>query len=96
MIKCTLTPNGGGITGFLKILEKHAERKAKLYDGINTNMPIDTALRYATEELGEIATAISRDRYHSALDECIDLAHCAFLVYQAIEKNKGIIRNGEM
>jgi NTP pyrophosphatase (non-canonical NTP hydrolase) len=74
------------IKDFLKILEIHSNRKAKLYDGINNDMPVDTALRYAIEELGEVATAISRDRYHSALDECVDLAHCAFLIYQAISK----------
>lgn len=77
---------------FLELLKIHAERKAKLYDGINTNMPVDTALRYATEELGEVATAISRDRYHSAMDECIDLAHCAFLIYKSISEQKGINR----
>lgn len=77
---------------FLKALQLHAERKAKLYDGINTNIPIDTALRYATEELGEVATAISRDRYHSAMDECIDLAHCAFLIFKSISEQKGIER----
>jgi NTP pyrophosphatase (non-canonical NTP hydrolase) len=81
------------IKDFLKILEILSDRKAKLYDGIDNDMTIDTALRHATEELGEIATAITRDRYHSALDECIDLAHCAFLIYQAISKEKGIKRN---
>lgn len=69
---------------FLTILKKHAKIKEKLYDGIDTNMSIDTALRYAIEEIGEIATAISRNRYNSAADECIDLAHCAFLIYKAI------------
>jgi NTP pyrophosphatase (non-canonical NTP hydrolase) len=77
---------------FLKSLKLHAKRKSKLYDGVNTNMPIDTALRYAAEELGEVATAISRDRYHSALDECVDLAHCAFLIYKSISEQKGIER----
>ena len=73
---------------FLKRLYIHAQRKAKLYDGIDRDMPIDTALRYATEELGEVATAISRDRYNSAMDECIDLAHCAFLIYKSISEKK--------
>lgn len=77
---------------FLQALKLHAQRKAKLYDGIDRDMPIDTALRYATEELGEVATAISRDRYHSAMDECIDLAHCAFLIFKAISEQKGIER----
>lgn len=74
---------------FLKVLKDHAVRKAKLYDGVDTDMPVDTALRYAVEELGEIATAISRNRYQSAVDECIDLAHCAFLIYVSIENSKG-------
>lgn len=77
---------------FLDALKRHAERKAELYDGVNKNMPIDTALRYATEELGEVATAITRERYQSASDECIDLAHCAFLIYKSISENKGINR----
>lgn len=76
------------LTHFLKILETHAQRKAKLYDGIDTDMPIDTALRYAIEELGEVATALSRDRFHSAMDECVDLAHCSYLIYQALEKRE--------
>ncbi len=78
------------LINFLKRLYIHAQRKAKLYDGINTDMPIDTAIRYTIEELGEVAAEISRDRYSSALDECIDLAHCAFLIYKSIkDKNLG-------
>jgi hypothetical protein len=80
------------LKSFLRVLEVHTGNKAKLYDGINANMPVDTALRYAIEELGEVATAINRDRFLSALDECIDLAHCAFLIYQAICKQKEIER----
>jgi|WetSurMetagenome_2_1015567.scaffolds.fasta_scaffold612527_2 hypothetical protein len=74
---------------FISRLREHAIKKAKLYDGIDTNMPIDTALRYTIEELGEVATAVTRDRFHSAMDECIDLAHCSFLTYKSIsEKEK--------
>lgn len=71
---------------FLQRLGKHTRRKALLYDGINNNMSVDAALRYATEELGEVATAITRDRYNSAKDECIDLAHCAILIYLALKR----------
>ncbi len=73
------------VNKFVKRLRRHAKRKAKLYDGIDRDMPIDTALRYANEELGEIATAITRDRWNSAKDECIDLAHCAMLISFAID-----------
>lgn len=72
---------------FLNKLRKHTVRKAQLYDGVNKDMSVDTALRYAIEELGEVATSITRDRHQSILDECIDLAHCAFLIYKS-EKNK--------
>ena len=70
---------------FLRKLQNHAEVKAKLYDGVDTDMPIDTALRYATEELGEVATAISRNRLNSVKDECIDLAHCAMLIFLSVD-----------
>lgn len=70
---------------FLIRLYRHTIRKDNLYDG-NSNMSIDEALRYATEELGEVATSITRERYSTTLDECIDLAHCAFLIYRAVVK----------
>lgn len=71
---------------FCKKLIGHAKRKAKLYDGINNNMPIDTALRYLIEEVGEVATEISRDRLSAAINETIDVAYCAMLVCFAIQK----------
>jgi NTP pyrophosphatase (non-canonical NTP hydrolase) len=80
------------IENFLERLKLHTERKAKLYDGFNQDIVVDRALRYAIEELGEIATAITRQRYNSAMDECIDLAHCAFLLYKAISTNKEDIK----
>lgn len=71
---------------FLEKLKGHIERKTKLYDGINANMPIDTALRHLVEEVGEVATEISRDRLSTAVNETIDVAHCAILVCMAIQK----------
>jgi len=78
---------------FLERLKEHGKEKAKLYDGIDVDMPVDTALRYAIEELGEIATAVSRDRFNSAMDECIDLAHCAFLIFKSIYERR---RDGKL
>lgn len=74
------------IRDFVEKLVIHAERKAILYDGVGNDMPVDTALRYAIEEIGEVATDISRDRIQGAKDECIDLAHCAMLIYFALER----------
>lgn len=76
------------LESFLYRLWRHAEQKEKLYDGIDVDMPIDVALRYTIEELGEIATEISRNRYSSAMDECFDLAHCSFLIFKAIYTKK--------
>ena len=76
------------LDSFLLNLEFQSQRKAKLYDGINRDMSVDTALRYLVEELGEVSQEITRDRLQSAMDECIDLAHCVFLLYLAIWKLK--------
>lgn len=77
---------------FLSILNAHAHEKAKLYDGMSfkerenqTSDPVDFGLRLATEELGEIASAITRNRYNLAQCECIDLAHTAFLLWLALD-----------
>jgi NTP pyrophosphatase (non-canonical NTP hydrolase) len=80
------------IKRFLSLLELHTERKAKLYDGFNTNMTPNDALRYAIEELGEVASDITRYRYSSARDECIDLAHCVLLIYLCIFDAKDEIK----
>lgn len=67
-------------------LYRHAILKAKLFDGIHANMSVEAALRRATEELGEVAAAITRHRYNSVKDECIDLAHCAMLIVFAVNR----------
>jgi NTP pyrophosphatase (non-canonical NTP hydrolase) len=73
---------------FLGNLERQAYRKEKLYDGTSRDLSVDVALRFVVEELGEVSQEITRDRYQSALDECVDLAHTVFLLYQAISKLK--------
>lgn len=67
---------------FLDRVRKQTERKAELYDGVNKGMTLDRALTVAAEELGEVASAITRERIHSIKDESIDLAHCALLIYK--------------
>jgi len=69
---------------FIQLLKSQALRKAKAYDGSNRILPVDVTLRFAIEELGEISTAITRDRYLQAWYECLDLAHCAFLIWIAL------------
>ena len=72
---------------FLEWLERHAKLKADAYDGMNAQelLTSDISLRYATEELGEVSTAMTRARWNQALGECIDLAHSAFLIYASIK-----------
>ena len=72
----------------LTVLETHAERKKELYDGGNRDFPLDKVLRFATEELGEVAAAVTRKRTALAIDECIDLAHCAYLIYQTLKQQE--------
>lgn len=76
------------IDDFLKKLKAHTERKKSLYDGSNRTLPIDFCLRLAIEELGEIAGAITRSRTTLAEYECIDLAHCAYLIYQTLQRSE--------
>lgn len=75
-------------TQFADQFLRHAQRKEMLYDGINATHTPDQALRLLVEEIGEVASAITRERWSAALDECIDVAHCALLVAQAIEREK--------
>ena len=66
---------------FMGKLDRHARRKAVLYDGINVSLTPQEALIFATEELGEVAGALTRERWELAMAECLDVAHCAFLIY---------------
>lgn len=79
------------IKDFLEGLEYRAIRKEKMYDGSGRDFDIDTALRFATEELGEIASAITRHRFLLAQDECIDLAHSAMLLWVSLEEKNANI-----
>lgn len=75
---------------FLDDVLRHAKQKAKLYDGAdvagrtNIDMSPDFFLRYAIEELGEVSSAMTRERWQLAIEECIDLAHTAILIALAI------------
>lgn len=78
------------IETFVNKLKHHAIHKAKLHDGVEiagrgNGDNIDFFLRCATEELGEVASAITRKRYSLAEEECIDLAHTALLIALAIK-----------
>jgi hypothetical protein len=76
------------VNEFLIRLYKHTKRKAVLYDGLNANMTTDNAIILIVEELGEVASELTRHRWSSALDECIDVAHCILLLYITILKTK--------
>lgn len=80
---------------FLELVKQQIQRKAKLYDGldriVNTNLdltPVARGLFSCTEELGEVASAITRHRYDLAMAECIDVAHSALLLYLAVQKQR--------
>lgn len=80
------------IKRLLELVEKQIRRKAKLYDGFTHASDVaglDTVSRFmfsVIEEAGEVSSALTRQRYQLAKDECIDVAHSALLLYLAIEK----------
>ena len=74
---------------FLELLQPHRKRKIEEhFDGPNVSMSLDHALRLAIEELGEVASAITRNRFVLAKHECIDLAQCAYLIYVALKRQE--------
>jgi NTP pyrophosphatase (non-canonical NTP hydrolase) len=80
------------IKKFTKSLESHAIRKKYLYDGFNSsNNNLKDPFKVMTlliEEVGEVSSALTRGRLSSAKDECIDVAHCAMLLYNCIDNIK--------
>lgn len=76
---------------FTQALMRHVERKAKLYDGINTHKPPEWFIAICAEELGEVASEILRRRPYAAISECIDLAHTAMLIAINLDKTGDII-----
>ncbi|MCI0562301.1 MAG: hypothetical protein MN733_27775 [Nitrososphaera sp.] len=74
------------VNEFISKLQKHAEYKSRLYDGYNANMTINHALALSIEESGEVASAVIRERYEVAKAECLDLAHCAILIYITLHR----------
>jgi NTP pyrophosphatase (non-canonical NTP hydrolase) len=69
---------------FLALVERQTFRKDLLYDGVQGSRSLDEMFRYAVEELGEVSGAVTRERWQLAVAECIDLAHCAFLIYRKL------------
>lgn len=54
--------------------------------GCPTERPTpDVWLRCACLELGQVAAALSRERYELAAAECIDLAHAAMLLWGMLQ-----------
>lgn len=83
-----MKPKMNSIEEFCETLKNQTIKKAQLYDGVdNVNYPRH-ALALAVEELREISSAITRNRLDLAKCECIDLAHCAYLISQAITKSQ--------
>jgi hypothetical protein len=81
------------IERFLAELREHAHRKRALYDGVDNLRAVgqlsdspDVWLRMLIEEVGEVAGALTRQRYALAIEECRDVAHCAMLLQFAIKE----------
>ena len=82
------------IERLLKLVDAQIRLKAKLYDGVDSIgavgtsgfEPISRFMISLTEEIGEVASSITRHRYELAKAECIDVAHSVLLLYLAIEK----------
>lgn len=78
-------------TEILKRVESTLQRKKNLYDGHNTvleNEGEDMIKRFmysVMEEVGEVCSAIIRDRPEAAKAEIIDVMHSCLLLYIAIE-----------
>jgi len=69
----------------ISTLRRQLARKALLYDGYNATRTLDDHFRSCVEELGEIATALQRERSYGAVAECYDLAHTALLLAKALD-----------
>jgi len=73
---------------FVELLQKQIKRKAELYDGIHASRPIYEWLAFLSEETGEVASELIRDRLESAQAECVDVAHTAMLLWMELERQK--------
>lgn len=76
--------NQAMVEDFCEKLKRHAEKKACLYDGADKNADISQLVMYLAEEVGEVSSALTRDRPILARYECLDVAHCAFLIYSTL------------
>ena len=77
---------------FCDRLLAHAINKARLYDGLNLDVSPEQCLQLITEEVGEVASALNRNRRALVKEEAIDVAHTAMLLYissdNQLEKTK--------
>ena len=76
------------LADFCEKLKHQSIRRTQLYDGYNQSTGTDADLfkltTMITEELGEVSSHVIRERYEAAKAECIDIAHCVFLLYVAL------------
>lgn len=77
---------------FFNQIKHQANRKQLLYDGYNKATKTDTDLfklvTMITEEVGEVASHIIRERLEAAKAECIDIAHCVFSLFCRLNNEK--------
>ena len=91
------------ILKFTDDLCRHAVRKRELYDGANKAVRAvsqpggDTPKNWAglmSEEVGEVWSALNRNRLQLAIAECLDVAHSAMLTAFVIEDELDRQRDG--
>lgn len=76
---------------FVSALERQIKRKSWMRDGLNgTQGEPFVILASITEEVGEVATDLTRERYYGAVAECVDVAHAAMRLAITLD-SEGII-----
>lgn len=76
---------------FIEALERQVQRKSWMRDGIETSGEPLRILADIAEELGEVATDLSRERYYGAIAECVDVAHAALRLAIALDRDGSVL-----
>lgn len=77
---------------FLAALARQAECKSWMRDGMEgkADEPFKI-LASITEELGEVATDLIRERYYGCIVECVDMAHGALRLAIALDEDGTVL-----
>jgi len=77
---------------FLSALARLVQRKMWMPDGIEASIEPWYILGNITEELGEVATDLTRQRYYGAIAECVDVAHAALRLAITLDEDGAVLR----